>query len=121
MAPKAVAPSAAEKRLAQRVEQALERTTNKEPKHIHPSKVLVSTQNRNGAPPNVQHVHHTILKSFITKGFDYSRPPVGICVEVKSPEGKLKLLEHNKKFLSPSCLPCMRRAVFSTHPLRART
>ena len=98
-------------RLAQRVEQALERTTNKEPKHIHPSRILVSTQNRNGAPPNVQHVHQTILKSFITKGFDYSRPPVGICVEVKSPEGKQKLLEHNKKFLSPLMPPIVEDGV----------
>ena len=97
--------SAATVRLAQRVEQALKQSLNKEPKQIPPQKILPAVQNRNGAPPNVQHIHKTILKSFLVQGYDYSRPPVGICVEVKSPEGKQKLLDHNKRFNSPLMPP----------------
>ena len=92
-------------RLAQRVEAALGKSLFKEPKQIDPRKVLVSQHNRMGAPPNVQYVHKTLLKSFLEKGYDYSRPAVGICVEVKSPEGMRKLLEHNKKFTSPLMPP----------------
>ena len=105
MAPKAGAAPAGTSiggiRLAQRVEAALQRTRNKEPKQINPKKILVSPNNRNGSPPNVQYIHRSILKSFLDKGFDYSRPPVGICVDVKPPEGKRKLLEHNRAFTSP--------------------
>ena len=103
--------SVATVRLAQRVEEALQRSLNKEPKQILPQKILVAPQNRNGAPPNVQHVHKTILQSFLTQGYDYSRPPVGICVEVKSVEGRRKLLEHNKKFISPLMPPLAEDAV----------
>ena len=112
--------SVATVRLAQRVEEALQRSLNKEPKQILPQKILVAPQNRNGAPPNVQHIHKTILKSFLTQGYDYSRPPVGVCVEVKSLEGRRKLLEHNKKFMSPSCRPSPKTLYF-TDQLRART
>ena len=73
-------------RLAQRVEAALGKALNKDAKQIDPKKILVSPHNRMGAPPNVQYIHKTLLKSFLEKGYDYSRPAVGICVEVKSPE-----------------------------------
>ena len=97
--------SAATVRLAQRVEQALQQCINKEPKQIPPQRILVAVQNRNGTPPNVQHIHKMILKSFLVQGYDYSRPPVGICVEVKSAEGRKKLLDHNKKFQSTLMAP----------------
>ena len=98
-------------RLAQRVEDALAKTLTKEPKQIDPKKILVSQYNRMGAPPNVQYVHKTLLRSFLEKGYDYSRPAVGICVEIKSPEGKKKLLEHNKKFTSPLMPPLLEDGV----------
>ena len=98
-------------RLAQRVELALGKAIHKEPKQIDPKRILVSPHNRNGAPPNVQYIHKTLLKSFLEKGFDYSRPSVGICYEVKSPEGKRKLVEHNKKFTSPLMPPLIEDGV----------
>ena len=86
-------------RIAHRVIQALEqKTLFKEPKQIHPDQILVGINNRDGAPPNVHHVHADILKSFHNKGFDRTRPATGILVEYRSPEGKAKLLEHNKAF-----------------------
>ena len=69
-----------------------------EPKQIDPQAILVAPSNRDGAPPNVQHVHHGILKSIVEQGFDSTRPSIGICVEFKSPEAKRKLLEHNIRF-----------------------
>jgi hypothetical protein len=87
------------KKLAQRVEDTLAKETLfAEPKQIDPSLVLVAPLNRDGAPPNVQHVHCGILKSFKTKGFDRTRPAIGICIKFTSEEGKKKLLEHNKRF-----------------------
>ena len=100
-APKASKESDAGKmvKLAQRVEEVLNNgVIFKEPKQLDPRAVLVSPVNRDGAPPNVQYIHNGILKNFVTKGFDRTRPLVGICVEYKSPEGKKKLLEHNKSF-----------------------
>ena len=97
--------------LAKRVESALGKAIYKEAKQIDPRKILVSQSNRNGAPPNVQYVHRTILKSFLEKGYDYSRPPYGVCVEVKSPEAKRKLLEHNRKFISPLMPPIIEDGV----------
>ena len=87
------------KKLAQRVEEAL--TTpkvNAEPEQIDPQLILVAPTNRNGAPPNVQHVHMGILKSFIEKGYDRTRPAIGICIQYLSEHGKAQLLEHNKRF-----------------------
>jgi hypothetical protein len=87
------------KKIAERVGQTLnEKVLYKEPKQLDPRSILVAPFNRDGAPPNVQHIHHGILKSFLQKGFDRTRPQVGICVEFKSDEGKRKLLEHNKRF-----------------------
>ena len=70
----------------------------KDPKQLNPKKVLVNPLNRDGAPPNVGYIHRGILKGFFNKGFDSTRPQVGICVEFKSLEGKKKLLEHNRRF-----------------------
>eukprot|EP00972_Heterocapsa_arctica_P065150 9617159-Heterocapsa_arctica.AAC.1 len=85
------------KKLAQRFEQTLsEEVLYPEAKQLDPRSILVAPLNRDGAPPNVPHVHHGILKSFKTKGFDRTRPQIGICIEFKSEEGKKKLIEHNK-------------------------
>ena len=87
------------RKLAQRVEHALnEKVRLKEPKQLDPRAVLVAPLNRDGAPPNVQHVHQVILRSFLQQGYDRTRPQVGICVEFKSEEGKRRLLEHNRRF-----------------------
>ena len=54
------------KKLAQRVEGALtDCLVFKEPKQLDPHALLVSHLNRDGAPPNVQHVHFVILKSIV--------------------------------------------------------
>ena len=44
------------------------------------------------------HVHFGILNSFKTKGFDRTRPAIGICILYASEEGKKRLLEHNLRF-----------------------
>ena len=86
-------------KLAQRVEGVLmNQKVFQEPRQIDPRAILVAPSNRDGAPPNVPHVHHGIIKSIIEQGFDSTRPSVGICVEFKSPEAKQKLLEHNIRF-----------------------
>ena len=87
------------RKLAQRVEAIL--TTKclyQEARQIDPCQVLVADTNRLGAPPNVLHIHFGILNSFKTKGFDRTRPAIGICILYTSEEGKKKLLEHNIRF-----------------------
>ena len=69
-----------------------------EPKQLGPSLVLVAPLNRLGAPPNKQHVHLGILKSFKDKGFDRTRPAIGICIMYTSTEGLKALHEHNQRF-----------------------
>ena len=91
-------------KLAQRVEKTLTKCINSEPKQLDPQSLLVDPANRDGAPPNIQHVHFGILKSFAVKGFDRTRPQVGICVQYTSDVGKAKLLEHNRRFTSGSSL-----------------
>jgi hypothetical protein len=86
-------------KLAQRVEETLTKEVLfAEAKQIDPSLILVAPNNRDGAPPNVQHVHFGILKSFKTKGFDRTRPAIGICIKFTREAGKMKLLRHNKRF-----------------------
>ena len=49
-------------KLAQKIEQAMaENLVYPEPKQIDPRCILVAPRNRDGAPPNVMHVHHQIL------------------------------------------------------------
>ena len=92
-------------KLAQRVEKTLrEQTVFTEPKQLEPQSVLVAPLNRDGAPPNVPHIHRQILKGFFEKGFDSTRPQPGICVEFKSLESKKKLLEHNHRFTKATTL-----------------
>jgi hypothetical protein len=91
-------------KLAQRVVQILSTAVNLEPKQIDPRQLLVSAQNRDGAPPNVQHVHHGILWSLRANGFDHTRPAVGICIQAKSPEAKRQLLEYNRRFTMGNAL-----------------
>ena len=87
------------KKLAARVEETLtQKRLFPEPKQLVPGLILVSPRNRLGAPPNVQHIHFGILKSFKDKGFDRTRPAVGIAVRYESEAGKKKLLEHNLRF-----------------------
>ena len=86
-------------KLAQRVEQTLtEKVLFREPKQLDPSSILAPPLNRDGAPPNVQRIHFKILKGFLEKGFDRTRPAVGICVKYLSDQGKKDLLEHNHRF-----------------------
>ena len=65
---------------------------------MDPSLVLVAPLNRLGAPPNKLHVHYGILKSFKDKGFDRTRPAIGICLKFTSPQGLKSLHDHNKRF-----------------------
>ena len=92
------------KQLAQRVVDSL---TNEilfhEPKQLDPCLILVSPLNRDGAPPNVQHIHFKILKGFLEKGFDRTRPAVGICVKYLSEQGK----KDNKLLPLSMRRPCM--------------
>ena len=86
------------KKLAQRVEQVL--TTEilfVEPKQLDPDLVLVAPNNRDGGPPNKMHLHSGILKSFKFKGFDRTRPHVGICIKFTSEKGLKELHEHNSR------------------------
>ena len=87
-------------KLAQRVEDTL---TNEilfhEPKQLDPCLILVSPLNRDGAPPNVQHIHFKILE----EGFDRTRPAVGICVKYLSEQGK----KDNKLLPLSMRRPCM--------------
>ena len=85
-------------KLAQRVEKTLNGKIHHEPKQLDPKQILVAPLNRDGAPPNVKHIHEQILKSFLKQGFDSTRPLVGICVCFTSQEGKRALIEHNRKF-----------------------
>ena len=91
-------------KLAARVEQIMQSCLNAEPKQLDPRCLLVDPCNRDGAPPNIQHVHHQILKSFATQGFDRTRPAVGICVKYTSVEGKSRLIEHNRRFSAGASL-----------------
>ena len=87
------------KKLAVRVEETLQKECLfAEPKQIDPELILVAPNNRTGAPPNTRHVHFGVLKSFKTKGFDRSRPAVGICIKFTSEQGLKKLFEHNLRF-----------------------
>lgn len=86
-------------KLAGRVEATMERVLNRGGvKQLDPRLLLVAPSNRDGATPNVQHVHQGILQSFAKSGFDRNRPQAGICIAYSTPEGKAKLLEHNKRF-----------------------
>ena len=87
------------KKLAARVEATLtKQCLNPESKQINPCLILVSPLNRLGAPPNVKHIHFTILQGFKLKGYDRTRPAIGICVMYTTEAGKRKLLEHNLRF-----------------------
>ena len=86
-------------KVALRVQQTLgEFSVWPEPKQLEPSTILVAPGNRDGAPPNGPHIHFGILKGLMANGYDPTRPQVGVCVEFKTPEGKQKLLEHNRRF-----------------------
>ena len=87
------------KKLAQRVEQVLtEMILFAEPKQLDPDLVLVAPNNRDGSPPNKMHLHLGILKCFKVKGFDRTRPHIGICIKFTSERGLKELLEHNLRF-----------------------
>ena len=93
------------KKIAQRVEEfLLTHSLFHEPKQIDPSLALVSPLNRDGAPPNVQHIHYRIIKGFVERGFDRTRPAVGICVKYTSGKAKKSLAEHNRRFTQGNAL-----------------
>ena len=82
-------PREVQTKLAQRVEKALsQECLFAEPNQIDRSLVLVAPTNRDGSPPNVQHVHYGILKSFMTKRLDNTKPAMGICIKYTSEHGK---------------------------------
>ena len=87
------------KKLAQRVEETLtQMCLFAEPKQVDPGLVLMAPLNRCGAPPNKRHVHFGVLKSFKDKGFDRTRPAIGICIKFTSTQGLKSLHDHNKRF-----------------------
>lgn len=86
------------KKLAARVEAVLATAINREPLCIDIDAILVSPRNRLGAPPNVCHIHHGIIKGIKNNGWSPTRPLVGIAVEFKTEKGKRLLLEHNERF-----------------------
>jgi hypothetical protein len=105
------------KKLAVRVEETLQKECLfAEPKQIDLELILVAPNNRTGAPPNTRHVHFGVLKSFKTKGFDRSRPAVGICIKFTSEQGLKKLFEHNQRFSKGSRLlpPISERACYGS-------
>ena len=64
-------------KLAQRVEQTLhEYVVFTEPKQLDPASVLVAPLNRDGAPPNVPHIHSGILRGFL-EGVCFNQAPGG--------------------------------------------
>lgn len=87
-------------RLAQKVELTLQRCLNSEPRNLAPHLLLVAPENRDGAPPNVQYIHHGILRPLAKAGFDRNRRQVGICVRYSTSEGKAGLLAYNRRFTS---------------------
>ena len=61
--------------------------------------------NRDGAPPNVQHIRYKIPKGFAENGFDRTRPAVSICAKYSADKGKRSLVEHNKRFTKGNAPP----------------
>ena len=87
------------KKLAVRVEEALlQHCLYSEPKQLAPELIIVAPFNRDGAPPNTRHCHQGICRSFKEKGFDKSRPAIGICILFTSEQGLKRLHEHNERF-----------------------
>ena len=87
------------KKLAQRVEEALsQESLLVVPQLIDHALILVVATNRDGAPPNAQHVHYGIFRSFMTKGFERTRLATGICTKHTSEHGKALFIDHNKRF-----------------------
>ena len=87
--------------LSQRVKQAMDTAIHKEPVHLKPSVVGVSPLNRQFS---IKHVHFTILTSFIGDGHDPDRAAVGICREVRDPQKRLNLENHNMALAASSPL-----------------
>ena len=88
-------------KLAQRTDATLNKfcTNLTHATRIPPTQLLVSPQNRDGAPPGVPHIH-ALLKSFKNDGFSRKRPQSGICVELTDPKMKKELIAYNEKFTS---------------------
>ena len=91
-------------KLAGRVEDIMLKRINSEPTQLDPRTLLVDPSHRGGSPPSMLRVHHEILKSFATQGFDRTWPAVGICVKYTSVEGKSRLIEHNRRFSAGASL-----------------
>jgi len=82
-----------EKKLADRVKEAMRSRVDPGELRLKPSSVGISPLNRLFS---VHQVHNTILKSFWVDGHDPMRPQVGICCEVRDPAARLSLEAHNK-------------------------
>lgn len=78
-------------KLAEKVEQTLRRCLNPEPRSLAMHLLLVAPEYRDGAPPNVQYIHHGTPQSLQKAGFDRTRPQVGVCVRYSTSAGKERL------------------------------
>ena len=87
--------------LAERVQQAMDTAIHQDPVHLKPGEVGISPLNRQFS---IKHVHSTILSSFIRDGHDPNRTQVGICREVRDPQKRLHLENHNKALAASSPL-----------------
>ena len=87
--------------LAERFQQAMATAVHQEPIRLRPGEVGISPLNRQFS---IQHVHSTILSSFIRDGHDPNRTQVGICREVRDPQKRLHLENHNKALAANSPL-----------------
>ena len=85
-------------RLADRVKAGFAVYCKGAPTNIDPDELLTAVTNREGAMPNIQYLHHGLLKGFQKDGFFASRPQAGICVKYTSEAGKKSLLAHNYRF-----------------------
>ena len=59
-------------KLAQRVKMGLAEYCHYEPMHLDVDSVLMGSLRRDGAPPNLQYIHHGILGDFLKNGFSRS-------------------------------------------------
>ena len=92
-------------KLAQRVKAALSTyCLHPEPRPLDHDEVVVGIHNRDGAPPNVQYLHHGLIEDIRKNGFCRSRPQEGICIKYTSDAGKKQLIEHNQRFTRGSSM-----------------
>ena len=87
--------------LAERFQQAMATAVHQAPICLSPGEVGISPLNRQFS---IQHVHATILASFIRDGHDPDRTQVGICREVRDLQKRVHLENYNKALSANSPL-----------------